>query len=352
MIQMNDCKFRSWFCVWNNPQDTLQGTPNEMAETALNMWIQDKPSRIGAVAYCISADGLIHFHMVLEDSNKARFSAIKSAFPKAHIEPTKGNKEQAENYITKKGAFAEKGEEVVYIARYGEIKGRQGQRRDFEILENMIAEGKTPNEIFDCNMSYRRYEKMVKDSYFRKRIKETPVLRDLKVYWHVGESGSGKSYTYKQLVDKYGEDEIYLLTDYENGGFDGYCGQKILFMDEFRGQIRFSTLLAILQGYKQQFHARFTNVVGLWEEVHITSVLPPDKMYNKMVEENRDLDTCKQLLRRITAVVYHYMEKGQFCKYEEYEYKNYDMLIYQATKDLVDSVYKLQPLKENEKVPF
>ena len=95
--------FRSWFCVWNNPQETLELTePNEIAEKALEMWLQDKPTRTGAVAYCISALGLHHLHMVLEDSNKARFSALKNAFPKAHLEPTRGTKEQAEDYINKR----------------------------------------------------------------------------------------------------------------------------------------------------------------------------------------------------------------------------------------------------------
>ena len=36
-----------------------------------------------------------------------------------------GNKQQAEDYIQKLGKFEEKGEQVIYIARYGEIKGKQ-----------------------------------------------------------------------------------------------------------------------------------------------------------------------------------------------------------------------------------
>jgi hypothetical protein len=130
---------RSWFCVLNNPQDIYEGEPHEIAERCLNDWIKEHPTRTGAVAYCISADGLIHLHMVLEDSQKARFSALKSTYPKAHLEPTKGTKEQAEDYINKRGKFQEKYEQVVYIARHGEIKGNQGVRHDILLLHKNVG---------------------------------------------------------------------------------------------------------------------------------------------------------------------------------------------------------------------
>lgn len=90
---------KSWFCVFNNPQEVYSGEPEVIAEQVLEEWVKDHPTRTGAVAYCVSADGLHHLHMVLEDTNKARFSALKKAYPKAHLEPTMGNKQQAEDYI-------------------------------------------------------------------------------------------------------------------------------------------------------------------------------------------------------------------------------------------------------------
>lgn len=309
-------KSRSWFCVWNNPQNEYPDySPDQIAETVLESWVSDKPTRTGAVAYCISVDGLIHLHMVLEDSNQARFSALKSLYPKAHLEPTKGTKEQAEDYINKRGKFAEKGEEVLYIARYGEIKGSQGQRKDLEIIQDWIEQGMTPREIMLCNIRYRKYEKLIKDAYFAKRYSETPIIRDLVTYWHVGESGSGKTYTYIDLCNKYGEDHVYLMSDYENGGFDLYNGEKYLVMDEFRGQIHFSTLLKMLQGYKQQLHARYSNIYALWDEVHITSILPPELVYKKMVTENQEIDTQTQLFRRINFVVYHWKDDDGFYQF-------------------------------------
>ena len=308
---------RSWFCVWNNPQEFYTDCePAEMAEKALETWVTEHPTRSGAVAYCVSADGLIHFHMVLEDANKARFSALKKLYPKAHLEPTKGTKEQAEDYINKRGKFTEKGEQVIYIAKHGEIKGAQGGRRDLEIIADFIEQGMTPREVMALNIAYRRYEKMIRDHYFAKREKETPVYRDIRVVWHVGEAGTGKTYTYVKLMEEH-PDDVYLVTDYDGGGLDMYCGERYLFLDEFRGQIRYGTLLGMLQGYRQQFHARYTNVIGLWNEVHISSVLPPECVYKNMVSDNRNVDTMQQLYRRISNIVYHWKDdNGGYCQYE------------------------------------
>ena len=230
-----------------------------------------------------------------------------------HIEPTKGNKEQAENYIQKKGKYKEDGEKVLYLGRHGIIKGEQGKRKDLSIIEELIDQGKNINEILDTSVNYRQYEKLIKDVYFRKKWKETPVKREIKVYWHVGKTGTGKSYEMVTLTEQYGEDNIYVVTDYENG-FDKYSGEKVLFMDEFRGQIKYNQLLTILDCYRAQVRCRYTNIFALWNEVHITSVLSPEDVYKKMVQENRTVDTIEQLLRRINFVVEHFIKDGKYTK--------------------------------------
>lgn len=342
-------KSRSWFCVWNNPQEVYPNLePNQIAEGVLELWTNGHPTRTGAVAYCISESGLIHLHMVLEDSNQARFSALKKLFPKAHLEATKGTKEQAEDYINKRGKFVEKGEQVVYVAKYGEIKGAQGQRKDLEIIQDLIEQGYTPNQIMNLNISYRRYEKLIKDAYFEKRKSETPFLREVLTTWHVGEAGTGKTYSIMKLIEQYGEDYVYLVTDYDNGGLDKYNGEPVLFLDEFRGQIKYSTLLSMLQGYKQQFHARYTNIIGLWNEVHISTVLPPEKVYQNMVQENQSIDTLAQLYRRIDYVMYHWKDDTGYHSFKlpMSEYINYEDLINRALGkyDFHPATYEQQQL--------
>lgn len=307
--------YYSWFIVWNNPHewlgDVVKDDPESISEYILESFIGEDRSRSGAVAYCISKDGLHHLHIVACCTNKMRFSAIKKIFPKAHLEPTRGTKKQADDYINKRGAFEEKGEKVVYIAQRGEIMSNQGSRTDLNALQGYINNGMTPDQIFDMNIAFRRYSTMIKDAYYSKRRSETPFIRDVKVYWHFGKSGSGKSYTAQKIIDDIGEKNIYFLSDYEGGGFDNYNGERVLFLDEFKGQLRFSTLLTICDNYKTQVHSRYTNVWTLWDEVHITSVFAPDEVYKKMVQDQK-VDTVSQLLRRITEVVYHYIDQGEY----------------------------------------
>ena len=64
----NDVTVRSWFCVFNNPdKHGYEGTPQEVCEKLMGEWVGDSGTRSGAWAYCISAEGLHHLHMVLED---------------------------------------------------------------------------------------------------------------------------------------------------------------------------------------------------------------------------------------------------------------------------------------------
>lgn len=355
----------SAFIVWNNPrehityehdkegnivlnddgsQKILSTTPTylselseqEICDTVLNMWVNSKPGRIGAVTYCVSGRGLHHLHMVLEvqnsDSDRFRFSTIHKIYgQKFHIEPTRGNKTEAEDYINKVGKYAEKGEIVLAKAVYGEIQGNKGNRSDLAAVEDMLAQGLTPNEIMDKSITLRRYEKMIRDAYYRKRDLETPFVRPVRVVYHVGATGTGKSYGANFQIQQLGSDKVYFTKDYDTGFMDGYNGQEILWLDEYRGQLKYATFLSMLDVYKTQMHARYSNVLMLWKEVHITSVLPPEAIYENMINSSRyaNLDTYGQLKRRIDTIIYHYKnEKNEYCQYQQKasEYKDYETL--------------------------
>lgn len=347
---MADDISKSWFCVFNNPdKHGYEGTPEEICERLKNEWITDKPTRSGAWIYCISADGLKHIHMVLEDTKAMRFSVIKKSYAVGmHFEPTRGSKEQAENYINKKGRFEEKGEQIVYSTRHGEIKGSQGSRRDLSLIDDLLDSGKTPDEIFAMNLQFRRYENMINREYLYRKQKEVPFIRDVKVVYHVGESGTGKTFCANKIIEEHGENELYFVSDYSDGGMDTYNGQKFLFLDEFRGQLRFSTLLGWLDKYKIQIHARYSNKYALWNEVHICTVYPPELLYESMVSDNRKIDTQKQLFRRINTIVYHWKDNSGYNSYE------LDMKKYVNYEDLKDKACGQLWLEipEEEPIPF
>lgn len=287
-----------------------------------------------------------------------RFSAVKKAYPQVHLEPTKGSKKQVLAYIRKEPPFDEKGEQVIVFTSHGNIEGNKrfalsNMNDTLQTIEHLIEDGMTPTAIMSEDIRLRREEALIRKAYFAKRYRETPPQREVKVVWHVGDSGSGKSYAYVKLCEQFGDDNVYLFTDYANrgvGGFDGYCGESVLFMDELKCEsLPFELLLTIMQGYRTQIHCRYANCFALWNEVHITSIFCPEDIYNEMVRrESQSKDTIKQLLRRISMYVYHYTDGDGYKVYElsGERYNGYENLIVLATGN--DGFIKV----EDGNVPF
>lgn len=318
---MEDTMSRSWFAVFDNPQDHgYQGTPQEICDRLRDEWIASSDTRCGAWAYCVSAKGLHHVHMVLEDNKNMRFSVIKKSYAKGmHFEATKGTKKQAEDYINKRGVFEEKGESIEYICSFGDIKGRQGSRSDIVNIFDRLKHGETPDDILaDTPTAYLKRD-VLKSMYMDIKSKDMPLMRDIKVFWHFGGTGCGKSYSGIELANKIGEDKIFFMTTYGSGMFDKYMGQPVLWMDDYRGQISFDYLLRLLDKYKCELHCRFSNSVALWDEVHITSPMTPCECYPR--SELREYDSQAQLLRRITSIIHHV--KSEDGRYYQFGYNSF-----------------------------
>lgn len=307
----------SWFIVVNyvrdngvagiTPEDMKFMSNEEICQTVVNKWKTD--TRQAVFTYCRSAEGMEHLHGILSSNSTVRFSTIKNFLgEKAHIEMTTGTKKEAEDYINKMGKYSEKGEVILAKYQVGEIKGRQGSRADIQVIRDAINEGLTWRAVMRLEDRFYspKYISIIKNMYFDKRNKETPFKRDVKVHWLVGDSGSGKTGITLDLLKEYGEDGFFIVSDYQNP-FDGYAGERIIVLDEFRGQIPYAVLLGMLEGYKKEMHARYANVLGLWDEVYISTIKTPEEVYSKMMEkEDSETDPISQLLGRLTDVSYCY----------------------------------------------
>lgn len=316
---MNDSVSRSWFLVLNNPKEHFPELENksndEVSQFFCDLWCTSN-TRTGAFLLCRSAEGLEHMHMVVEDTVAMRFSKVKKAFRGIpHIEPTKGNKKQVEDYVNKTGVFAEKGEIILSKVQKGEIFGRMGFRSDLEEIKTFINNGFTPQQLFNSNANFYTLENYINKIYYDKVVSETPFSRDNKVYWHFGSSGTGKTYSADELINNYGRDAVHYCSASDVNTFDNYTAQKILFIDELRATSRFfnySTLLSICDCRTVSVSARYHNKMMLWQEVHITSPLLPQELFTNLGK----YDSIKQILRRIHCYVYHYTDNGKYKKVE------------------------------------
>lgn len=318
--------------------------PEYVSAFFLGVWENSGTNRTGACAVCVSEKGLYHLHMALYCDNSTTLANVSKIMFKSHVEPQLGGKKQLLAYLLKEGDYAEKGETVLYTLGMENIKDRQGSRNDLEEIEDMLNQGLTPSAIFETSFSYRRYERMIKAHYLDLRIKNIPLVKEMYCEWHCGETGTGKTNYYLELCEKHSPESIYICNDFENGGMDFYMNQgcpDILFLDEFKGGMKYSQLLNILDKYSRtQTHSRYINQYNLFSHVVIASIYPPEECYQFMVESSqRATDSMKQLLRRLNVIVYHWKEiRDGETLYKSFaipakEYVDYDDLKQRALGD-------------------
>ncbi len=333
--------------------------PEYLADVLSTLWNESGNGRSCAVAVCLSADGCYHAHMALY-GNSTTLKKVSDILHQSHVEPQLGGKKELTAYLLKQGKYQEKDEKILYVKDIEAIQDVQGKRSDLDTIEEMLIKGMTPQQILETSLSFYRYENMILRAYIDQRIKEAPIKQDIYCEYHVGESGVGKTYYYKQLCEEHGADNIYVLTDYDNnasGGLDNYMktgAPPILFMDEFKGfGISYEKLLVMLNGYcRMQTHSRYANTYNLWSTVIITSVYPPEIIYRNMVaSENRNLDSYTQLMRRISKIVFHYIEDGE---YKTYSMDSKDYIDYEDLRNKALHNDRFRPMTESEQMflPF
>lgn len=319
--EVPDIRAYSFFIVYNNPR--IHGVAGIAPEEMVDMTNQriceiivegfcNRKSKQAVALYCRSEGGLEHLHIVFSSENQMRLPYIKRYLGKAaHIRVTRGSKEQVEAYINKTGKFEEKGEIILGKAQIGEIQGSsQGQRTDLEVIRAGIESGLTWLEVVRLDDRFYDNRKMttIKNMFYDKRLQDTPIFRDVKVHWVFGGPGSGKTGTYLDLCKEHGEENVYLIggSNYEHP-WDDYAGERILFLNEFRGQFTYSKILTYLEGYRVRLDARYTNVYALWDEVYIATPMVPEEVFHKMIgEADKKKDPIGQLLGRIVEMSYCY----------------------------------------------
>jgi len=114
--------------------------------------------------------------------------------------------------------------------------------------------------------------------------------------WLTGPSGSGKSH---KAFEGYNPDTHYKWK-YDNGWQDDYRQQPIVIINEFRGQIKYSDLLELIDKFPCEVRRRNrTPLPFTSKHIIITSVLSPQEVYCNLAQN----DSLQQLLRRIKITI-------------------------------------------------
>ena len=340
----DDIQRKRFMLTINNPKKY------EMSHEKIIEAIHSAFAKQGIIYFClcdeIGESGTYHTHIFIMITKKKRWSAVQNAFPHAHIETeVRGTAQEVVAYIKKEGKKnAEKKETNLPDTFYEEgdlptffISNKRAEMIDQ--IHRMIEDGMTPDEIMAQHTIFVDYETVIRKSFIKKRFRQTPVERDVRVVYHVGEAGSGKTHVYTQLSKAF-PNEVYLASDMLGNCkslFDNYCCQKIVFVDEVKpAAMPYSFLLQILDKYRCEIHARYSNVFSVYDEIHISSVFPPELLYKNLNDvQDTTIDSLNQLLRRITTIVYHYKKENTYFTFElpGDQYRNYDDLKQKALGD-------------------
>lgn len=282
-----------------------------------------------------------HLHIFVVYKNPKALSTMINTVPKVHWDPCRGTIEQNRDYVFKQGKWvdSEKGTTALPETQreWGELPSKceefPSRKSDvMDAINEMIEEGLCPSEIMAKHAGYCEYADTIRRAYILRRAADVPPVRNVNVHYVVGASGSGKTYTYKRLCDRFGDCDVYLVTDYANdmtAAFDRYQAEKTIVMDEFRGNVRFSTFLNLTDKYRCDIHARYVSTMALYSEVYITSVYPPEKLYENLVETaTQGIEPRQQLYRRISDITYCEVRNGHFFRYTVpmSEYAGYEFL--------------------------
>lgn len=98
------------------------GTPVEVCDKLCREWTEGHASRTGVWAFCLSAEGVPHVHMVEQDMTAMRLSKLAESYAVgSHFEAVKSGYMAAEKYILQMEEQDEGAEKVLCIKQYGVI---------------------------------------------------------------------------------------------------------------------------------------------------------------------------------------------------------------------------------------
>lgn len=255
----------------------------------------------GCVYWCLCDEiggdtGTYHTHIYMAFRNAKEFSAIHKRFYGAHIEIAHGTHRENRDYIRKEGKWRDDVKHETNLPdtfeEAGEIIEEVAHTRQADAILEMIESGANNADIlraFPSAMNHLPRIEQARQALLAEKYRN--VFRELTVVYIHGVAGVGKT---RFVMEKYGYKNVYRVTNYEHP-FDGYSGQDVLLLDEFRSSIQFNTMLNILDGYPMELPCRYANRQACYTKVYIVSNIPFKEQYpNIQIDEPRSYEALKR----------------------------------------------------------
>jgi hypothetical protein len=113
--------------------------------------------------------------------------------------------------------------------------------------------------------------------------------------WYWGDTGVGKSH---RAFENFNTETHYVFPN-DGGWWDGYTGQEVVIINDFRGGIQYAELLDLVDKWPKTVRRRNREPVPfLGKKLIVTSSLKPEEVYSGLAEN----DSLSQLRRRFNVV--------------------------------------------------
>ena len=306
-----DTQSRKYQLTINNPEDFTQEKVCEIIDNNFR----------SIVYYCMALEQgqTLHLHLYMAFYGGVRFSTIKKHFPRAHIEVARGSSQDNRDYILKEGHWADHDKSETKIEGTFFEKGdmpndHQGISSDEAMIIERVQDGATNGEIL---REFPHYLRAMRDvEYIRQTLRAEEYRerwRDLEVSYIWGLTGVGKT---RYVMEKYGYENVYAVTDYKHP-FDGYNGEICILFDEYDSGFRIQDMNIYLDGYPVSLPARYSNKQAAYEIAYIVSNVNILKQY--CYEQISKPDVWAAFIRRIHKVI-QFMPDGSRREYETQDY--------------------------------
>ena len=224
----------------------------------------------------------------------------------AHFEVMRGNISQARKYCMKEGSGGRI--EGCEVYEFGIAPETQGKRSDLHSCQDRLISGDLsfrdlPYKEPGMHAKYKRHWETLEDRQKRK-IYRTEMPECI---WLWGPSGAGKSHA---LFNEYAKvewietGELYLFDLEVNKWFDGFDPSvcKVLGLNEFRGQVKFPTLMRWADKWPCTVPIRGRESVPLkFDKLVITCIKHPKDVYRQSLD-GEDQEPWEQFQRRFKII--------------------------------------------------
>lgn len=292
--------------------------------------IKENLETLKTVYWCmcdeIGDEGTYHTHIFFYSKNAVMFSTIQKRFYGCHIELVNGTCQQNKDYIRKEGKYLDSDKKETNLPdtfeEFGEMPiERQGSNHNIsdDVLQ-MLYDGADNLEIIDRYPSYiskTAHLDKTRQLILEKKYKTT--FRELEIIYINGETETGKT---RHVMEKYGYENVYKVTNYDHP-FDNYECQDVILFDEFRSSLPLKDMLQYLDGYPCRLPARYSDRQACYTKVYLVSNISFDEQYRN-VQENEP-NSWQAFVRRFNHKFEFKKRNADFIGYNKY---NLDIIEY------------------------